>query len=678
VRNHGDPTVASAWQDVAGIPIAPQLLGWPPDVFALTDVILERSQAYRFAVAAVGNAAWPPAPSAGWAASVEAAGRRWSACVGRDEAPLPELVTREWGVLLERAGSPLEDLADGRDWRLCEAVLTLHAIADEACAGLGGALDSSDAHSAGYRGRGRELLTRTGSLARLPTHRLCVLPKARTPPSGTSLGALARYACVQRSGVDVRWHKLPSRRRGISPRAEHANLLLLPWPLRVRESDFRPVEGSVQRVPGEPFGLFEFDPSERLDLDLVDRMLVAARDEVDNVDGVVLPESALDEDEVAALEALLDHHGVSLLHTGVRQRHDHPRRLSGNWVHTGASPRLERGGSPPGATCERWFHIRQNKHNRWLLDERQIYQYHLGGALHPNVRWWEAMEVPRRSVQFIQIGEVTVCILVCEDLSQNDHVAGVLRSVGPTVVLAPLLDGPQLPSRWAARYASVLADDPGSGVLTLTSYGMAQRSRPNGLTGSPVIALWRDPVRGTRQIALEAGALGVLLTCCVDRTIRRTRDGRTPVENGTDFFDVGVQQIRPAGAGSGPPAPSLPTRVPPVLDVEELTILTSWAEAAAEALASAPEHLEATLADARAGAPWRAALAIAEPSPQLGAALEYLSTIVRATPSVGALRVAMEGPATGGHGPDALACRVLRSTLESRVARQTVTGARQR
>ena len=75
--------------------------------------------------------------------------------------------------------------------------------------------------------------------------------------------------------------------------------------------------------------------------------------------------------------------------------------------------------------------------------------------------------------------------LVCEDLAQIDDVADVLRSVGPMVLIIPLLDGPQLSSRWAARYASVLADDPGSTVLTLTSYGMARRSRPPGKPRRP-------------------------------------------------------------------------------------------------------------------------------------------------------------------------------------------------
>jgi len=39
---------------------------------------------------------------------------------------------------------PLELLSEGHDSRMCEAVLTLHAIADEACAGLGMALDRPD------------------------------------------------------------------------------------------------------------------------------------------------------------------------------------------------------------------------------------------------------------------------------------------------------------------------------------------------------------------------------------------------------------------------------------------------------------------------------------------------------------------------------------------------------
>jgi hypothetical protein len=99
------------------------------------------------------------------------------------------------------------------------------------------------------------------------------------------------------------------------------------------------------------------------------------------------------------------------------------------------------------------------------------------------------MDVPRLAVTFTEVAELTSVSLVCEDLAQNDDVAALIRSVGPTIVLTVLLDGPQLTSRWAARYASVLADDPGSAVLTLTSFGMARRSRPHGHDASAVIAL---------------------------------------------------------------------------------------------------------------------------------------------------------------------------------------------
>ena len=137
--------------------------------------------------------------------------------------------------------------------------------------------------------RARELLATTGSLERVPTDRLRVVPKVRTPVGGISFRSLSRYACVRDAGVDVRWHRAPVRRTA-GPAVGHGNTLLLPWPLRVRERDFRPVPGSVQRTEDEPDGLFTFWPAEQFDA--VERALVSALDEVDGVEVVVLPESA--------------------------------------------------------------------------------------------------------------------------------------------------------------------------------------------------------------------------------------------------------------------------------------------------------------------------------------------------------------------------------------------------
>jgi hypothetical protein len=672
-----EPTLASTWHAVAGSPITDELLEWPADLFALTNVILERSEVYRFVLSPQSGVEWPPTRFPSWSDAVEEAGRQWSRWVEDRKSAFPDLLAEEWSAFRERAGMLLEHLAEGHDWRMCEALLTLHAIADEGCAGLGLARDRSDGKGCTYRARGRELLARTGSLARIQSHFVRVLPKVRTPPNGTSLRSFSRYACVQGPGVEAKWYKVPVRRGGTDRRCRHANLLLLPWPLRVRESDFRPVEASVQRVDKEPFGFFEFAPSERIDLDLMSRVIVTARDEVDSVDVVLLPESAVDESDINDLEALLDRHGVALLIAGVRQRSPQPGQLPSNWVHIGASPRLEKGASLPGSTGEQWFHIRQNKHNRWSLDEGQILQYHLGGALHPHIRWWEAMDVPRRTVHFVEHGdEITLVSLVCEDLGQTDSVAEVIRSVGPTVVFTPLLDGPQLSSRWAARYASVLADDPGSAVLTLTSFGMVQRSRPHGRNASPVVALWKDPVRGLREIPLEPGAQGVLLTLCGDRATRRTADGRCPIDNASEYFDVAICQVRASGAAPVPSNSQSETPAPRVLEAEELTILTGWAQALAESMEYAPECVEALLADAHAGAPWRSAFRIPEPSQQLNEAICFMSRAVRAVtpagrePTLDALHISCREDRPDEHGLEALVRRVLRSMLEQVRARQ--------
>ncbi len=283
------PTPASMWEATTGDPLDDKLLEWPADLFAFTEVILERSEAYRFALSPPGGATWPPGRFPWWPEAVADAGRLWSALIDAGDGELPDLLAQEWGVFAEAADEPLERLTDAGDWRICEALLTLHAIADEACAGLGVALDAADGTGALYRARARELLARTGSLSRVSSRSLRVLPKLRTPPNGTSLRSLSRYACALGPGVDTRWHKLPGRRAGLEPHNRGANYLLLPWPLRVRESDFHALPGSVRLQGQEPYGFFEFEPSERLDLDLVDRTLVAARDEVSEVNVVVCP-----------------------------------------------------------------------------------------------------------------------------------------------------------------------------------------------------------------------------------------------------------------------------------------------------------------------------------------------------------------------------------------------------
>jgi hypothetical protein len=653
-----EPTLASTWQAVAGSAIGDELLEWPPDLLALTEVILERTEAYRFALSPPAGMHWPPARLPGWPDKVTDAARRWSAWAENRDLVMPGLLAQEWEAFRARIRAPMSDLAEGRDWRLCEALLTLHAIADEACAGLGIAFDAAAAEGVRYRARARELLARTGSLARIPASLIRVLPKASTRMSGSSARVLSRYAAVQVAGVEARWHKAPIPGLTSRPSAEKVNCLLLPWPLRIRSSDFRSVTGPLQRLAHDPFGFFEFVPSERLDLDLADRTLAAARDQAGAVDVVILPESAVEHSELDGLEALLARHGVTTLITGVREHPAQPGQFSGNWVHIGVSV----GGQ--------WAHIRQSKHHRWSLDHAQILQYHLAGRLSSHTRWWEAMEVPRRSVQFVELGDgVTLTSLVCEDLAQTDEVADVIRAVGPAIVVTPLLDGPQLSSRWGARYAGVLTDDPGSAVLTLTSFGMAQRSRPPGHDPSPVVALWKGPGHHPIEIPLEPGAHGILLSATVGPAVRRSFDGRRPGHGGREFSGATVRQIRASSTGTQRPHVSAVLASRPILTADELTILTSWAEAIAEALAFAPTSIEALAADAQPGARWREELRVCEPSPALRRAINRIGQTARAAVAAGgnprdAALLAAEDSQPGQSALDRLAHAVLRSALQ--------------
>ena len=194
LRAHRE-TLGSAWQAVSGAGLTHNLLGWPPDVFAFTNVLLRRSEVFRFSVSAPDGVRWPPTGVREWSDAVVEAGRRWCAWVEDRQGSVPGVLAEAWSVALERSDLPLEDLAEGRDWRVCEALLTLHAIADEACAGLGTASTGATGRGAAYRGRARELLARTGSLARFSPRLVRVLPKIRTPPTGRA--SFARYACVE-------------------------------------------------------------------------------------------------------------------------------------------------------------------------------------------------------------------------------------------------------------------------------------------------------------------------------------------------------------------------------------------------------------------------------------------------------------------------------------------------
>lgn len=596
----GGASLGSLFASLVGERGVDELLCWPADVFALVERALDASEAYRFVVSPPGDCRLSEHRDAGRAA-VE--WLQWLDA-GDDAAP-PQRISGWWRVVCDAQGTCIDELATGGAWAVTEALLALHATADEACAGLGSAITVTPGAGRSFRTAARELLAETGSLARLSPGVLRVLPRCRTSVAGISIRSLSRHVFVAGPQIDVEWHRMLSRPRSVPAAEGHANVLLLPWPMRVRTRDFHPVRYTLPQMDPARWGFFEFRPEERLDLDLVERVLLAAIDEAGTADVVFLPESSITPADIEPLEALLGRYGVWCLIAGVREEPSSAGGLGGNRIHVGIRQELV------------WRHASQHKHHRWRLDGRQVRQYHLGGALSAGKDWWEAVAVPRRSLHVVDQGAVAIVALLCEDLARLEPVSDLVRSIGPSLVVTLLLDGPQLGSRWTARYASVLADDPGSAVCTLTSYGMVRRCRPAGLAASKVVALWKDASGELTEIELDDDADAVLVATNVTVGDAYTADGRRHRASTSTLTLAAVQSLRAApstaGASAACDVPAPVGRPLPPLDEREVSKATSWVEAFAEAVVHDPASLDDLFERARAVG-WRAELGLPPPT----------------------------------------------------------------
>lgn len=524
-------SIASYFDSFGPGPAWERLVEWPPDVFALSSLVLDHTEAYRFAVAPPEGAKWPPLTGWNEQTRTAAAGWRWAVDPARGE--LPELIGRSWAAVTEGRDTSMARVRSGEAWELIAALLTLHAIADEACAEVVSAGRREAAST--FESRAWRMLQQQGSLARLSPARIRIVPKTLFAPRGITIRSLSRHLALSYESVDVRW-----RSRGSAPRAPRRHrLLLLPWPLAVRAGDFRHADQTrLANMESERFGFFEFVPESCFDRAELGRLLEAATEQEGAVDAVLLPEAAVLPGEIPQLERALAHHGVDILIGGVRE----PGSAAGfgrNYLHFGIRAET------------RWDGYEQDKHHRWCLDDSQIRQYHLSRALDPARLWWEAIDVRPRALHVIDLGDgTTVTPLICEDLARLDEVSGLIRTIGPSLVVALLLDGPQLAQRWPCRYASLVIDDPGSAALTLTSYGMATRSRPPGKPRSRVVAHWNSPADGLHEIELEPRSGGVLLSVIAEEATVWTADGRRHA-NVPQLRLEAVSQIRPGASPRG-------------------------------------------------------------------------------------------------------------------------------
>jgi hypothetical protein len=333
--------------------------------------------------------------------------------------------------------------------------------------------------------------------------------------------------------VKAKWVEWPYRKKRCF------NLLLAPWPLKVHPKDFKsitPAEAGLRDMP-KKFGFFGYEPPLNVDKHPLKlrKMLKNAEMIVDEIHGVVFPELALTSEQYKRIKTTLMRRGIFLI-CGVRKPPTSSGKAGKNYLQFDIP--VGRAPTKP---------IEQNKHHRWRLDKRQIVQYGLGSCLDVDRNWWEHISIKGREINFVVLDDwLTVCALICEDLARQDPVSEIVRAVGPNLVIALLMDGPQLASRWPARYATVLADDPGSSVLTLTSVGMSELSRPpSNPTSSRAIALWKDAKTGDAiSIELPPNKDGAILSLSCELETEWSADGRNdggttgyPTLSGIHFVD---------------------------------------------------------------------------------------------------------------------------------------------
>jgi hypothetical protein len=515
---------------------------WPPDVFAVVATVLKRTGTYL----ALAGLPKPVVVGKKGNDEVQEVAKKWREHLAGTSTTIPSEITRWWQTITEGSNWPADELLDAirdeQERRHDEAMgiitnlFRLFMTADEVSHGAGfltlGQASADAADSFELR-CAKNLSFQWWPVYPSPLSSLCekvhptraiVLPKIHVPQSGLTLNNLTRNLAFCDSGADIapvwRWIVSPYHQ---THKREGINLLLIPYPLSVHPSSFkrakrRAIDASASYFSSEPGGLTRED-HQRV---LAAAELVAERH--GRLDAVVLPETATDYESFEQLCRNLMWWSSS----------DRVRR--GGVVVVGGVGRSSAAGDFGENKAAVSFDLagfrvapgnQQSKHHRWRLDRGQIDQYGLGAQLDPRKVWWEYIALPQRAIYFWAAGWLTMSVLICEDLARQEPVVEIVRAVGPNLVIALLADGPQLEKRWSARYATVLADDPGCSVLTLTSLGMTKLSKQPRNTESRVIALWKDAKSGAVEIELPHGAFGLVLSITRESASANTADGRT-------------------------------------------------------------------------------------------------------------------------------------------------------
>ena len=505
---------------------------WPVDLFAVIASVIDRSGCYTMAS--------PDREDLDLhemrLQEISDCAAVWNGEVSSPPAPVQSL----WADLAgEFAAVKIAEIC--KDSLLVSKLLALFAIADEASAGVGWDVDPKEASQRIFASLAFTGITspdpsdqlpypRTSMCVMVPPDQAIVLPKSITSSVGCTIRSLSHHLALLPpiSVLEPEWILSSKNRTSSSAGAERIRLLLVPFPFKIHADSFKLSSAQQKLGKSKLPAYFSLEQhwlevngipltGEQLAKDLIQPLIDAAQEETGEIpNGVVLPECALSSVLAGELVQALAASGIEFLITGVLDTMPDGRQF--NRALTFA---FQQNGEVSIAE--------QNKHHRWRLDRGQTERYALDfDPSADNNQWWEDIDVSARRLPFFGLRkDMSLVTLICEDLARTDPAMPAIRAVGPNLVVALLMDGPQLAVRWPGRYATVLAEDPGSAVLSFTCAAMVDRSNWREAKPARSIGLWRDASGTTQEIGRPDEALGVLLCLQSAEKHQTTLDGRS-------------------------------------------------------------------------------------------------------------------------------------------------------
>jgi hypothetical protein len=524
---------------------------WPADMFAVAATLMELSGCYTEA-SLVGN---HHGMHDAYIDEVLDAAKLW-----RKTGNCPRVVEEWWSDLIAIHGSlPLSALKHEIPYsRAVATVMRLLAVADEASLGVGWwpredkkeltkfALRASVSFLDVDADEGAKLRYAPHSLCeRVPPWAATVLPKSLTPSVGCTVRAMSHHLALlpPTSVVESEW-VVPDN----GPTDGTMRLLVIPYPFRVDDESFvpsGPTRDMTSRAKMPPY--FTLDPTwlrkpRKVTAKLIRNELIApmveqavAKFGANAIDGVLFPECALTEqlaDELLDELAKKPIDGLKFLITGTMAAGEPGDATKDGLPGHNRAKTMVFAPNQKDPKQRVLYGKAHSKHHRWALDREQIKRYGLTGIPSPEpLKVWEHISVGKRQLPFLALrDDLCMTVLICEDLARADPAMPVIRSVGPNLVIALLMDGPQLAVRWPGRYATVLAEDPGSSVLSITSAGMVDRSNLGERNPARAVGLWRHDQGYNTELYLPMGHHGLVLTVAAKEDEQYSLDHRSDLK----------------------------------------------------------------------------------------------------------------------------------------------------